>query len=104
MSELRGKWWSTRCEIHGYHWPPIHATVWHHVHPLGLGGPDIAENMVEMCNTGHVNIHVALDYLLDMEGRPVKGKLKGFTRKELALAWSGYHSVVKRGQLHGDLT
>src|SRR6266699_829326 len=59
------------CKVHGYHGSaaPL-ATQLHHVWPLGMGGPDEDENLVEICPTGHVNIHTIIDNLIDGEPTP----------------------------------
>lgn len=33
---------------------------WHHVWPLGMGGPDVALNRVYICPTTHTNAHEIL--------------------------------------------
>ena len=32
----------------------------HHIWPLGMGGPDVAENRVWLCPTAHTNVHEIL--------------------------------------------
>lgn len=36
----------------------------HHVQPLGMGGPNLASNRVEVCPTGHANVHAVLAALV----------------------------------------
>lgn len=73
------------CVVHAYHWPPLLETQLHHVWPLGMGGPDVKENKVWVCPTGHRNIHWNMRALND--GTPMKG-----TKKEKEYAQSGYDS------------
>lgn len=42
----------------------------HHIHPLGMGGPDVAANRVRVCANGHSSTHYALDLLRAYRGRP----------------------------------
>lgn len=74
------------CVVHRYHWPPVQRTVRHHVWPLGMGGPDTAANLVNVCDTGHYSIHGALDAL--MRGEPPKG-----TREERRQAGIGFDRI-----------
>lgn len=67
------------CVIHRYHWPKPQRTVRHHCWPKEYGGPDVEENLINLCDTGHYNVHTAIEDL--RRGRVPKG-----TRKELALA------------------
>lgn len=78
MSELRTLP-GDLCVVHGGHRPPVQETVLHHKWPKGMGGPDVADNLVRICPTGHANVHKAIRDLND--GKPAKG-----TRAELALA------------------
>lgn len=32
----------------------------HHVWPLGMGGPDVEENLTFLCPTAHTNVHAIL--------------------------------------------
>lgn len=90
MTSPLGKWWSTNCTVHGTHWPRSHSTVFHHIWPLGMGGPDTKENQVEVCPTGHTNIHMLIDLLQDNQGAVDKSRTKGFSRREIELARRGY--------------
>ena len=98
MPELLGKWWSENCEIHGYHWPRLHGTVNHHIQPLAWGGPDTEDNQIEICPTGHMNVHVLLDLFADNRSTyGLKERTKGFTRKEIDLAEQGYNAWADAG-------
>lgn len=72
------------CVVHGSHRPPVRETVVHHMWPRGMGGPDEAANKVNICPTGHANVHRAIRAILT-----AGGKAEG-TAKELALA---HHAV-----------
>lgn len=73
-----------QCETHAYHWPPVLETEVHHVQPLAMGGPDVAQNRVKVCPSGHSNIHKVL-HALALGKTPVPKA----TRKERALAVRG---------------
>jgi hypothetical protein len=52
----------TDCQVHTHEgWVPINA---HHVWPLGMGGPDIAANKVNLCMNGHGQVHAYMDHLI----------------------------------------
>jgi len=97
MKTPLGKWWSSNCTVHGSHWPRVHGTMIHHIRPLSWSGPDIASNKVEVCPTGHTNIHILLDLLSDRRGVPLTDETKGFSRGEIALAQRGYDEWAATG-------
>ena len=81
------------CEVHTYHRPQPMRTIVHHVQPLAMGGTDLAENKVHVCDTGHYNIHRLLADLIQ------HGKMRqGGTREERRLARVGYSQWVAAGQ------
>jgi hypothetical protein len=49
------------CAIHKMHTPKSHINEIHHVWPWGDGGPDIPQNRIVVCATGHNNIHALID-------------------------------------------
>lgn len=75
------------CSVHRYHWPPLTRTVKHHIRPQEFGGPTTSANLVLVCDTGHYNIHAALDALLAGKTPPK------VTRGELELARQGYAAI-----------
>jgi hypothetical protein len=76
------------CLVHGDHRPRPTRTVKHHVWPQQYGGPTIDSNLVLICDTGHYNVHAALDAML--AGRlPPK-----VARAELRLAQAGYDAIL----------
>ena len=81
-----------QCSVHRYHWPPVLETEVHHVWPLGMGGPDTAENRVACCPTGHSSIHVLIRSL--MKAKP----LPKATREEKRLAVKGFTAWVQAGR------
>lgn len=86
------------CEVHGSHAPLPYGTDLHHVWPRGMGGPDVAENRVAVCATGHQNIHAVLRLLIKHGGAVPKDDLKGFARAEIKFATLGYERDL-RGSL-----
>lgn len=53
------------CEVHAYHSPRPQYQEVHHRVPLSWGGSDDVENRINVCPTGHRNIHRLLDALRD---------------------------------------
>lgn len=49
------------CLVHALHAPKTHINEIHHIWPLGDNGPNVAENRVVICATGHNNLHALLD-------------------------------------------
>lgn len=47
-----------QCLCVAEHRPPTLELEWHHVWPLGEGGPDVAANKLLLCPTTHGNVHV----------------------------------------------
>lgn len=78
------------CEVHRVHVPKPLRIVKHHIRPLAMGGADIAENWVWVCDTGHYNIHRLMGYLLS--GKPKLPALGA--RAERALAKRGYDEWI----------
>jgi len=68
-------------------------TVKHHILPQEFGGQTTADNLVWVCDTGHYNIHAALDAMIDKKPVPkvsrseLKVALEGFTR------WTKVHGT-----------
>lgn len=83
-----------QCEVHGSHRPAVHRTAVHHIWPLGLGGPDHADNKVRVCGTGHDTIHTNIHNLCRSGDA---AQLVG-SRTEKALALRGYRSWVAAGK------
>lgn len=71
------------CTVHGYHWPRPARTVRHHKHPVEYGGPTTPANLVNVCDTGHYNIHAWIEAAL--RGKP----LPKVTKRELEIARVG---------------
>lgn len=80
------------CHVHGSHRPAVITTHTHHIQPLGMGGPNVAANKVEICPTGHANTHAALAAIVF--GKPVPK----VARAELELARRGYAAWVAAGK------
>ncbi len=86
------------CLVHGRHMPTSHINERHHIWPLGHGGPDVADNIVVICATGHNNIHLLLTQLLAFNGSMPYSALKQFSLEERRLAKLGFDRI-KRGAL-----
>ncbi len=55
---------SGRCKVHRGHKPWVSDVEIHHIHPKGMGGPDTKDNKVDVCPTGHTNLHSLLNIAL----------------------------------------
>lgn len=54
------------CAVHKHDsWVPIEK---HHVWPLGMGGPDVDSNKIEVCCNGHYEIHEFMRQLIKSAG------------------------------------
>ena len=76
------------CALHAFHRPKPLLLVIHHVQPRGMGGADVSENRVAVCDTGHRNAHMELAALVFGTPSP------GGTKSEKALAQRGYDAWV----------
>lgn len=88
------------CWCSSEHRPPVLEGEYHHIWPLGMGGPDSPDNRVYVCSTTHGNIHELLrlmcqagrtltDYELQgLEDRPV-------SRYAATVAREGYRRFVE---------
>ena len=80
------------CLVHKAHKPEPLRTVEHHVWPLGMDGPDVDDNKVDICDTGHYNVHVILGLLILGRSMPHGHNAE----KKIAL--TGYHDWVAAGK------
>ena len=78
------------CQVHKDHIPATHLNEIHHVWPKGDGGPDINENTVVVCATGHHNIHELIKIFKAMRGQVPYSELRRFSLKERDYAKLGY--------------
>lgn len=75
----------TDCQVHKHRtWVPIER---HHRWPLGLGGPDVASNIVTVCANGHYETHAFIDHLMKGTAASVQ---RHFGAKVRALAMQGW--------------
>ena len=58
------------CEIHRSHSPNVHEPDVHHVWPRYAGGPDVADNRIVLCPTGHRNVHELIREYEKYDGEP----------------------------------
>lgn len=56
------------CLCQSTHRPEPLEYVQHHIHPLGMGGPDVPGNRVWLCPTAHYNVHELLRAMVREEG------------------------------------
>lgn len=81
------------CEIHKEHRPMPMETEVHHIWPLGMGGPDRAENKVKICPTSHSTIHVFIRHLAHGIALPPSG-----FHREKELAKQGFETWLAAGK------
>lgn len=84
------------CQVHKTHRPVSHINEWHHIWPTGDGGPNVAENKVICCATGHNSIHQLLDRW--RKGIPDRSVLATYSLEERRLAKLGWDRI-QRGAL-----
>lgn len=88
------------CQVHaGEHRPRVADTDVHHVWPKEYGGPDEASNEVEICPSGHRNLHELLREYLHAKGDPgwaVKQRWHPAERELTVRAWT---AMVQAGKV-----
>lgn len=87
---------SEPCLIHTRHMPAAHINHRHHVWPKGDGGPDVPDNIVTLCPTGHYNVHDLLAHYKMLMGNVPYTILKTFSVEERKLAKLGYDRLTRR--------
>jgi hypothetical protein len=85
------------CQLHKAHRPEPLVTVRHHVQPLGMGGPDVPWNWLDVCDTGHRNVHTILGPMCQDGPRFGKVGRRG-TRTERDAAKRGFSAWVAAGK------
>ncbi len=83
------------CTVHSVHRPFSHVNHKHHVWPKGMGGPDIEENLVVVCPTGHSNIHSLLSEYVMLRGNVSYAFRRRYTRTEQKLARLGWQRYLR---------
>lgn len=86
---------SVPCQVHTRHAPNSHINHWHHVWPRGEGGPDIPENRIAVCPTGHYNIHQLIKLLKAERGELPYAVLRTFSFEERQYAKLGYERITR---------
>lgn len=84
------------CQVHSKHIPASHINERHHIWPLGKGGPNVADNQIVVCATGHSNIHDLLTHFLTSAGRVPYSVLKQYSLEERRLAKLGWERVMRK--------
>lgn len=83
------------CQVHNKHIPASHINERHHVWPKGEGGPDIPDNLVVVCATGHNNIHALIKLYKACRGAVPYSELRGYTTGERRYAKLGYERITR---------
>lgn len=84
------------CRVHTRHTPQPHENHRHHVWPKGMGGPDIEDNIVVVCPTGHYNIHDLLQQYILHGGEPPYAVLRKYAFKERHYAELGFKRLTRK--------
>jgi hypothetical protein len=84
------------CQLHKRHLPESHINHRHHVWPLGEGGPDIEDNIVIACPTGHTNIHHLLTEFKMLMGKVPYETMRRYSFEERKYAELGYKRMTRR--------
>lgn len=93
-SELRTT--SQPCQLHKTHIPEPHVNHRHHVYPLGDGGPDIADNIIVACPTGHYSVHDLLAHYRMLMGKVPYAITRRYSVEERKYAKLGYDRIVRK--------
>lgn len=84
------------CQLHTRHMPESHINHRHHIWPLGDGGPNISDNIVVVCATGHYNIHDLLQHYKFLMGKVPYSILRRYAVKEREYAKLGYDRLTRK--------
>lgn len=82
------------CEQHSYHSPMVSDVDVHHVWPKFAGGPDVPENRVTICPTGHRNVHELLREYMHAGAEPSWSIRQHYGPAERALAAEGWQRMT----------
>lgn len=84
------------CQVHKKHIPESHLNHVHHVWPRGDGGPDIPENKIVACPTGHYNIHDLLSHYKIFMGAVPYTVLRTYSVEERKYAKLGFDRMTRK--------
>ena len=79
-----------RCLCVTQHVPEAHVLNRHHILPKSWGGPDVPENLVDLCPNTHENVHKLLDQHVRLGGIPsweYRRRFSVYARDLAARAW-----------------
>lgn len=94
---------ATKCVASGTHTPTPLRFVWHHIQPHEAGGPTVAANLSQVCDSCHYTIHRILWAMAQIGlGKPVTDVQRGYItnpprQAQLTLAKQGYDACVAAG-------
>jgi hypothetical protein len=86
---------SQPCIVHKRHIPESRQNQRHHVYPLGEGGPNIEDNIIAVCPTGHMNIHLLLKEYKLYSGRVPYTVMRQYSLDERKYAELGYKRITR---------
>lgn len=86
---------SQPCQVHKRHIPEPHVNHRHHVWPLGEGGPNIEDNIIAVCPTGHYSIHDLLKEYKLYNGKVPYSVTRSYSLGERKYAELGYTRMTR---------
>jgi hypothetical protein len=86
---------SQPCDLHTKHMPESHVNHRHHIWPKGDGGPDVEDNVVVVCPTGHYNIHDLLAHYRMLMGKVPYSVTRRYSVAERKYAKLGYERLTR---------
>lgn len=75
-----------KCSCRATHRPAPHRLNRHHALPQSWGGPTVLDNLIDLCPTAHVNVHMLIDLYTTGHGEVPPATLRTFSLLERRLA------------------
>lgn len=87
---------SQPCQLHKKHTPEPHVNHIHHIWPIGDGGPDISDNKIVVCPTGHYSVHDLLSHFKMFMGNVPYAILRTYSLEERKIAQLGFDRLTRK--------
>ena len=78
------------CRCVAQHAPAPPYAHLHHIWPLGLGGPDVRDNLVPLCPSGHDRVHWAM-HRFDRAGKVIPLQMNRYLWQLAVTGWELAH-------------
>ena len=92
LTFLEGIGHADHCQISVTHRPKTLRYIWHHRLPQVCGGQTIATNLVSLCDSCHMSVHIIMWRLANNQGAPLRCNVTQYK-----LAWDGWQEAVTAG-------